>query len=191
MLLFTPWSRPTADQLTAQNSHRAQSFNDNMDGTLSYVGTWTDPARGDGKAQGGIPKPPIVVSKKPMNLTISPMVDSAFHTNARRPDLSTSVSRTGGHFHPSSGGPRPSLGLVKKDANPVYKFDDSESETSSDELPSRLRHSKTDDRKRRRDRYPVSSSSPPISGRTEEPDISSITVLVKANSHRRYDQWPG
>ena len=110
-----------------QNAHRAGSFNDNMDGTLSDLGTWTDPTRGDGKAQGGLAKPPIIVSKKPLSLAESPMVDAVLHSNARSNQQKQTRSSL-----PAKGGPRQSLGSYKPRCPPVDDSDDSENDTTSD-----------------------------------------------------------
>lgn len=61
--------------LTWQNSHRAARLNDNMDGTFSDLGQYVGAIVGDGRNSGGFAKPPIVVSKKPMSLVESPMVE--------------------------------------------------------------------------------------------------------------------
>ncbi|KAK3380828.1 hypothetical protein B0H63DRAFT_474433 [Podospora didyma] len=58
------------------NVHRAECFNDNLDGTLTYLGLYADPTPGDGKCSGGVNKRAIIVSKGPRSLAESPMVDS-------------------------------------------------------------------------------------------------------------------
>lgn len=149
-----------------QNAHRAGSFNDNMDGTLSDLGTWTDPTRGDGKAQGGSAKPPIIVSKKALSLAESPMVDATLHTNARPNQQKQTRSSL-----PAKGGPRQSLGSSRQSLG-SYKprqrdddLEDSENDTTSD-------HSV--EQKLRKPTQAVQE-----------------TFLEMANPDRRYDAWHG
>lgn len=60
--------------------HRACRLNDNLDGTLTDLGTYADPTPGNGRRFGGIPRSCIMVSKKYMSLTESPMVEPKPYT---------------------------------------------------------------------------------------------------------------
>ncbi|KAM7220455.1 hypothetical protein V8F06_004234 [Rhypophila decipiens] len=189
------------------NSHRAVKLNDNMDGTLSDIGYWTDPTRGDGRNKGGTAKPPLVVSRKPMSLEISPMVEPALHANGGRPresgaressDVETSIPRPKPPSQPSRGGPRQSLDSVKAAALDD-NFDNSGSEASSSETeldPVRLalkrsvRKMRNDQQRKNPKTWTKFSDDSPFKDVAEEP-ISSDTGFTKANSERRYDQWPG
>lgn len=77
------------DADAAQNAHRAASFNDNLDGTLTDLGAYCDPAQGNGRYSGGSAKPAMIVSKKPMSLAESPMAEPGLHFRA----MSTSTKR--------------------------------------------------------------------------------------------------
>jgi hypothetical protein len=106
--LLPPFSRyfvlDDTDSHVSQNSHRATRFNDNMDGTLTDLGIYSDPAHGDGKSSGGFAKPSLIVSKKPMSLSDSPVVASSLHNRAVRPKPTV----------PQRGGPRRSSILLKE-----------------------------------------------------------------------------
>ncbi|KAM7200023.1 hypothetical protein V8F33_004197 [Rhypophila sp. PSN 637] len=187
------------------NSHRAVKLNDNMDGTLSDIGYWTDPTRGDGRNKGGTAKPPLVVSRKPMSLEISPMVEPALHANGGRPressDVETSISRPKPPSQPSRGGPRQSLGSVKAAALDD-NFDDSASEASSSEdgldpmalalkrSARKMKKVSKDQQRKNSKTWTKFSDDSPFEDVAEEP-ISSDTGFTMANSYRRYDQWPG
>ncbi|KAA8632874.1 hypothetical protein SMACR_03360 [Sordaria macrospora] len=60
--------------------HRACRLNDNLDGTLTDLGTYADPTPGNGRRFGGIPRSCIMVSKKYMSLAESPMVEPKPYT---------------------------------------------------------------------------------------------------------------
>ncbi|GAB1315463.1 hypothetical protein MFIFM68171_05673 [Madurella fahalii] len=78
------------------NIHRAARLNDNLDGTFSDLGMYSDRTAGDGRGSGGFAKPPLVVSKTRMSLTESPMVEPSLHRPAPPPKPTV----------PQRGGPR-------------------------------------------------------------------------------------
>ncbi|KAK4449722.1 hypothetical protein QBC34DRAFT_494488 [Podospora aff. communis PSN243] len=55
------------------NKHRGECLNDNLDGTLSIIGTYADRRTTDGRHSGGVSIPAIVVSKGHKSLEDSPM----------------------------------------------------------------------------------------------------------------------
>lgn len=62
-------------------THRACRLNDNLDGTLTDLGRYADPAPGDGRKFSGTTKSCIIVSKKYMSLEESPMVKPKPYTH--------------------------------------------------------------------------------------------------------------
>ncbi|KAK3902144.1 hypothetical protein C8A05DRAFT_34177 [Staphylotrichum tortipilum] len=64
------------------NSHRATQLNDNMDGTLTDLGPYSDPTHGNGRSSGGFARPCLVISQKPMTLDESPMAEPSLHRKA-------------------------------------------------------------------------------------------------------------
>jgi hypothetical protein len=79
------------------NSHRATRFNDNLDGTLTDLGTYSDPAQGNGRRLNGFAKPALIVSKKAMTLDESPMAEITLHLKAQQATKSTNPQRGGPH----------------------------------------------------------------------------------------------
>ncbi|KAK0743884.1 hypothetical protein B0T18DRAFT_372064 [Schizothecium vesticola] len=55
------------------NSHRATCLNDNLDGTLTIVGSYAGRVAGNGMKASGVPRPAILVSKGPMSLSVHPL----------------------------------------------------------------------------------------------------------------------
>lgn len=137
-----------------------------MDGTLSDVGTWTDPTRGDGKAQGGSAKPPIIVSKEPRSFADSPMVDATLHSNAKQNQQRQTRSSL-----PAKGGPKQRLGGSRQSLG-SYKDRprDDDSEDSEDDTTSDV----SVEQKLRKSKEPVQE-----------------TFFEMANPDRRYDWWYG
>jgi len=67
-----------------QNSHRATRFNDNLDGTLTDLGLYADANHGNGsRTSSGFAKPGLVVSKRLMSLSESPMVEVSYRGHQR------------------------------------------------------------------------------------------------------------
>ena len=93
-----------------QNSHRAARFNDNLDGTLTDLGTYGAFAPGDGKTSGGFAKPPLIVSKGSMSLAESPMVVPSLNYNAERAGLKPTIPQRGGPHRRSVADRQPVLG---------------------------------------------------------------------------------
>ena len=60
-----------------QNIHRAVRLNDNLDGTLTDLGTYADLTYRDGRKSGSFAKPALIVSKKLISLSESPIVESS------------------------------------------------------------------------------------------------------------------
>ncbi len=51
------------------------------------VGSWSDRTTGNGKPSGGAPKPAIIVSKRPLSLTESPLVEPELNYRALKPKV--------------------------------------------------------------------------------------------------------
>ena len=117
----------TTDTDVLQNSHRATRFNDNLDGTLTDLGTYTAFAPGDGKHSGGFAKPPLIVSKGPMGLAESPMVEPSLHLKA---------ALASGPTIPRRGGPHRRLVADQ----PVFSIDSDSSDTDHTSIASATRH---------------------------------------------------
>jgi hypothetical protein len=79
------------------NSHRATRFNDNLDGTLTDLGPYSDPTSGNGRRSNGFAKPPLIVSKRPMTLDESPMEETTLHLAAQLAAKSRNPQRGGPH----------------------------------------------------------------------------------------------
>ncbi|KAK3349825.1 hypothetical protein B0T25DRAFT_549026 [Lasiosphaeria hispida] len=75
------------------NAHRAACLNDNLDGTLTFLGTYADPLPGNGKYSGGNAKRAIVVSKGPLSVIDAPAVEPSLIGSVQR-----AQSRRGGHL---------------------------------------------------------------------------------------------
>lgn len=58
---------------SAQNSHRAACLNDNLDGTMTILGTYNDPLATNLRRTTGSASPPILVSKGAMDLSDYPL----------------------------------------------------------------------------------------------------------------------
>ncbi|KAK1836351.1 hypothetical protein QBC39DRAFT_337841 [Podospora conica] len=104
------------------NSHRAACFNDNLDGTLTDLGTYDDPIPGNGRRNGGVAKRPILVSKGPMSLSAHPL----------------EPERIGGTKQTSSSLPTPLEPRKRRATNPTPSLDGFESDptTSEEDEPS-------------------------------------------------------
>ncbi|KAL2257274.1 hypothetical protein VTK26DRAFT_394 [Humicola hyalothermophila] len=83
------------------NSHRAAQLNDNLDGTLTDLGTYANPNAGNGKYSGSFAKPPIIVSKKAMTLAEAPMLEPTLHYRAALKFNKPTVPQRGGPYRRS------------------------------------------------------------------------------------------
>jgi hypothetical protein len=93
-----------------QNSHRATRFNDNLDGTLTDLGTYGDFPPGHGKSSGGFAKPCLVASRGSMSLAESPMVEPSLHYRAEQAGLKPTIPQRGGPHRRSVADHQPVLG---------------------------------------------------------------------------------
>ncbi|KAK3315772.1 hypothetical protein B0H66DRAFT_534042 [Apodospora peruviana] len=146
------------------NSHRAMGFNDNMDGTLTDEGAWTDPERGDGKSYGGVAKPSMILSRGERSFAESPMVEPKLHYRAQEQLNSQNRALS----QPKRGGPR------RRTASdlPASTDHDSGDETTSDA-------SLEDKLKQQTPRSTAVSAPVEIAG-----------AIKMANPNRPYDVWP-
>jgi hypothetical protein len=72
-------------------------LNDNLDGTVTDLGTYSDPTHGNGRRSSGFAKPAVIVSKKATTLDESPLAEITLHVNGQQAAKSTNPQRGGPH----------------------------------------------------------------------------------------------
>ncbi|KAK4169978.1 hypothetical protein QBC43DRAFT_283544 [Cladorrhinum sp. PSN259] len=115
--LLPPNYQKTDDPSLPWNAHQAASLNDNLDGTLSDIGYYADPERGNGVSSGGAVKPPVIMSKQWMSLEEAPLVDMEPCKAASKVTESTATPRRSLRTAPQKANtlaPRASFSTPKK-----------------------------------------------------------------------------